>query len=83
MFETLLEGFAQEEQQAIDSKEEELEKWKENKRRIRELKERGEEYREELNGRFNREKPSFDENYANKETLSYDAIKNESNSGLR
>tara|TARA_B110000285_G_C15089376_1_gene598177 strand:- start:243 stop:383 length:141 start_codon:yes stop_codon:yes gene_type:complete len=41
---------------------------------MKELKDKGEDYRDELNSRFNREKPTLDDNYANKDTLSYGAI---------
>lgn len=40
------------------------------------MKDRGEDYRDELDHRFDREKPALDDNYANKETLSYGAIAN-------
>ena len=58
----------------MDAKDQELESWKLHKQRIRELKEKGEDYRDELDSRFNREKPTLDANYDNKNTLSYDAI---------
>ena len=64
MLETLLEGFSFEQDHLMQAKEQELQNHKEKKRRIKELADKGESYRDELNGRFNREKPVLDQNYS-------------------
>ena len=53
-----------------------MQSWRDNKQIIKKLKENKKDYRDELNSLFNREKPNLDDNYDNKDTLSYDAIAN-------